>query len=216
MLITFSGIDGSGKSTQIALLMKYLKNIDKKPIYLWTRGGYTPHLEFLKKVIRKVGGKNVPSSGDNIQRDQTFKKKWIRVIWLFFALLDLGWIYGIKVRWWLFWGRTIVCDRYLIDTLIDFKLNFPEETITEWRLWKFVRQITPVPDIDFLLLIPVDVSLSRSEAKKEPFSESLSVREKRYNMYQAFAQHESWKVMDGTEPIEKIYSIILDEIEQVK
>ena len=44
--------------------------------------------------------------------------------------------------------------------------------------------ITPKPDFSFLLTIPIDEALHRSNLKNEPFSENLIQRKKRFDLYQ--------------------------------
>ena len=46
-LISISGIDGSGKSTQLDLLKKY-EDLGFKVVYLWSRGGSTSGINKLK------------------------------------------------------------------------------------------------------------------------------------------------------------------------
>ena len=51
MLISFSGVDGAGKSTQISLIANLLSNNNIPFTYLWARGGYTPGFETLKRFV---------------------------------------------------------------------------------------------------------------------------------------------------------------------
>ena len=51
-MITFSGIDCSGKSTQIENVTRILNYKGQKCKVIWSRGGYTPILEFVKNIIR--------------------------------------------------------------------------------------------------------------------------------------------------------------------
>ena len=74
-LISLSGIDGSGKSTQLKLIQNYFKDRNQKFIKLWTRGGNTPGIDMLKNVARKIAGKKLPKSGRSVKRDQMLKKK---------------------------------------------------------------------------------------------------------------------------------------------
>ena len=53
-LISISGIDGSGKSTQLNLLKKYYEKNGHKVIYLWSRGGSTPGINKLKSFLRLI------------------------------------------------------------------------------------------------------------------------------------------------------------------
>ena len=199
LLIAFSGLDGAGKSTQIALLVARLKADGQKVEVIWTRGGYTPLFEALKRMLRCISrGRIVPTSGHSSQRERALGRPHIRRLWLILALIDLLWVYGVKVRWLRWQKRTVICDRYLWDTLIDFRLNFSQEQVEDWSLWRLLVKASPRPDAAFLLLIPVEESLRRSRQKQEPFPDSPEILARRLAHYQALAENGRWRVMDGS------------------
>lgn len=203
-VVTFSGIDGAGKSTQIELLMDYLRQEGRRPIYLWTRGGYTPFFERLKAYLRRLPGRAVPPSGHNPGRTQAFRKGWVRRLWLVLALLDLLWTYGMQVRWWRWRGRAVVCDRYVWDTQVDFRLYFPQEQVENWWLWRRLVGVTPRPDAAFLLLVPVEESVSRSDVKGEPFRDPPELLAQRLTEYQARARAGHWQGLDGQRGVDDL------------
>lgn len=204
-LITFSGIDGAGKSTQIVLVIKYLRNSGQRPIHFWTRGGYTGPFDALKALLRRCLGRKLPPSGRNEQREEVFKKVWVRDLWLYAAILDLMLIYGIYFRVLTLLGRVVVADRYLWDTWIDFRLNFPEANIDRWFMWKMLVWVTPLPDKSFFLFIPVKESLRRSKLKNEPFPDSEDVLQRRLALYKELSSFNNWHVLDCLQPVSTIH-----------
>jgi thymidylate kinase len=216
LVITFSGLDGAGKSTQIELLMKQLHRNSREPQYVWTRGGYTPLFERLKGLLRRLPGRIMPPSGHNPQRTQTFRRGWVRRLWLTLALLDLVWTYGVQVRWWRWRGRNVICDRYLWDTQMDFRPNFPQDNVENWWLWRLLARVTPKPDAAFLLLVPVKESVRRSDVKREPFRDAPEVLAQRLAWYEACAQqHESrWHVLDGHCPVDELAAEIWATVQE--
>lgn len=52
-MISISGIDCCGKSTQIELLCEELKSKGQKCEVIWSRGGYTPGIQAVKRFFRK-------------------------------------------------------------------------------------------------------------------------------------------------------------------
>src|SRR5437870_7216172 len=118
-LIAFSGLDGAGKSTQIELLRERLCARGLDTTVVWVRGGYTPIFSRLKRLARRAGGRHVPPPGPGERRSEALGRPWLRRAWLVAALLDLAWLLAVRVRVLRGRGRIVLCDRYLVDTLID-------------------------------------------------------------------------------------------------
>lgn len=207
-VIVFSGLDGAGKSTQIDLLIHYLHDNGIKTKYIWTRGGYTSGIEFIKQTARKLLGKKLPPPGRNTQREKTLKKTGVRKVWLYLAILDLIRIYGFQIRLLKLANTTVVNDRYIEDTLIDFTLNFPGENVREYLLWKILEKVAVRPDFSFMLLIPVEESLRRSELKDEPFPDSPEVLESRLKAYKKLVQQEVYHEVDCLQHVDEVFAKI--------
>ena len=211
-LIAFSGMEGAGKSTQIQLLGKELRRWGKRPVYFWTRGGYTGLFNALKSSLRHVLGMRLPPSGRNERRARAFKKPWVRTIWLSIAILDLLLLYGFYVRMSRIFGRVIIADRYLWDTWVDFQLNFPQAKVDQWILWRILTRLAPEPDASFLLIIPIEESLRRSKQKNDPFPDSEYVLRKKKELYLRLASARKWHNLDGLKPIQSIHETILEKL----
>ncbi|MBI4667954.1 MAG: hypothetical protein HY747_02025 [Elusimicrobia bacterium] len=211
-LIAFSGIDGAGKSTQIGLLMRYLRETGRPHEYLWTRVGYTGFFNVIKNTIRKLGGPAVPPAGRNKSRENLLRKGWVRRTWLILALLDLMRVYALGIRWRLWRGRMVICDRYIWDSWIDLKINFPDDHISDWWLWKLLLKSAPRPNAQFFLSLPVDESLRRSGIKQEPFRDAAATLAKRTAYYQSVIADGSWFILDGLRSPSVLFADILSSL----
>ncbi|AKF25186.1 hypothetical protein YH65_07110 [Sulfurovum lithotrophicum] len=211
-LITISGLDGAGKTTQIDLMTEYLnkKNISVK--YIWSRGGYTPGFLLLKDIIRKLAGKKVPSAGRTSEREKKLKNPKIAKLWLTIAIIDLFFLYAVYFRLLMLFGRTIIADRYIWDTLIDFRLNFENINVEKMFLWKVLVFCAPVPDVPLYLDIPLDISVDRLSRKDEPFPDSKETLSNRLDNYKELNEQAKWKSIDAMQPIEKVHSDIVKEL----
>lgn len=208
-LFSFSGIDGAGKSTQIERVRDKLKCSNRRVIYLWTRGGNTPGVTLLKSLARKISPVQLPPPGRSDERTKILKRPTIQILWLVAAMLELYWIYGVFVRWHIFQGRIVLCDRYITDTLIDFKVMFPNHMIESWRLWRGLVAITPKPSASFLLRIPLETSLERCKRKYEPFPDTDEERLVRFHLYASHFSEDQTTIIDGSRSADSISESIL-------
>ena len=198
-MISFSGIDSSGKTTYITLLKNYFEKRRIKYKVVWSRGGYTSFFEAAKKLVRFFGGKKLPKSGHSEQRDEMFKKKSISKTWYILALLDLIRLYAFTFRIYKLLGFTVICDRYIWDTYIDFCFQFSEDQIEKSMLWKILTRIHRKPDVSLFLFVSPEESLRRSIEKREPFSEPLEKRTSRIELYFKLNDNEKWNIAICTE-----------------
>ena len=212
-IITFSGLDGAGKSTQIDLLRKYFEARNKSVMVFWSRGGYTPGFIFLKTILRILAFNRLPEAGNSERRDKVIANKYIQRLWLSLALIDLIFYYCLYLRIQSFVCRKIVvCDRFVHDTLIDFKLNFSSFTIEEWKLWKLLKFLAVRPTKQFVALISVEESQKRSTIKGEPFPDSYETLEKRLEHYVECLKTSDAVYINGLENKLDIHNYILEEL----
>lgn len=183
MIIAFSGLDGSGKSTQIDLLRSLCTRRNIKSKHLWVRGGYTPLFSALKNILRRLSTGRLPSPGHSAMRTTVFKNSFIANLWLTLAILDLFIVWTIYIRILSFFGYIVICDRYIYDTYLDFTYNFPNSSFHHGFLWRFLFYLVPSPDLSFCLWVPVTTSLRRSAIKQEPFPDSQQTLEWRLEHY---------------------------------
>jgi dTMP kinase len=150
--ISFEGIEGCGKTTQIALLSEYLK---KRAI---------PHT-----ITREPGGTAV---GEGIRKillnSETIHLTAASELLLFYASRSQNILEKIKPA--LERGETVICDRYYHASMAyqGYGRGIPLD---------FIRKITDLvcspyrPDLTFLLDIEPEVGLARARARNHARTE---------------------------------------------
>ena len=215
MLFSFSGIDSSGKSTQIENLQNYFNKHGKSYTLRWSRGGYTPGINLFKSMIRRSPKKIIPSRADVDKINEQVKHPIISRIWLNISVLDLILYYGIWFRLLLLKYDIMIADRYIWDSLIDFKLKFDQHNIEKLFLWRLLTKVYKRPDESIILTLNAEESLARSIKKNEPFMESLDIRKERIKLYHSFIAKDKWKnVINGDQEINNVFQDILMAIGQ--
>lgn len=202
-MISFSGIDCSGKSTQIEKVMAALSSDGYKCKKIWSRGGYTPLLEGIKNLVRTDKGTDM--RGHEAYRQEVHKSGKKRKILLWASILDMTLYYGIYFRI-VGMRRLIVADRYVWDSYIDFKMKYPEFEFETWRIWKLLMKTHAKPKMAIIYTIPVEVSMYRSGLKEEPFPESIETRKQRIENYLDEIKKGRWDcVIDATVSVEEVF-----------
>ena len=209
LLITFSGLDGAGKSTLARKFIDELRRRSHDPIYIWSRGGYTPGMDRLKSWLRRAAPQSLPAPGQSRRRTALLGRTWLRRLWLRLAIMDLSWLYACRLRWARMRGRWVVCDRYLWDTAIDFTLHFPEDDVLKWRMWGWLVRLAPRPDIPFLVTVPLEEAEVRLAAKREPFPQDGATLQRRHALYVQLAEEPfSGVILDGELPVDEAARLV--------
>jgi thymidylate kinase len=214
MLITLSGMDGSGKSTQIQLLKQALERGGSTVRVRWLRPGYGPELDRARAAIRAIRPNAMPhreaSEDQRSARKQAFAKPGVRATWRRLACADAILQWGVKVRVELAAGRVVIADRWWEDALLDLEFRFPDDRTATRRSVLAVSRLIPRPAHRILLMVPPDVSARRCAEKEEPYPDDHALRERRYAAYQHMAADSHHVVVDATVSVEAVHRAICE------
>lgn len=209
-LVTFSGVDGSGKSTQIGLLADRLRVTGEQPVVLWYRPGYSDRLDRARAVVRGVAPTVLPAPGASAERDRAFRRGTVRRTWLYAALLDAIVQYAWTVRRHLAAGRFVLADRWIWDTRIDLQIRFPE--LDHGRIESAFERIAPAPSHRFLLLASPEVAAQRLERKAEPFPDDSATAAARRVCYEHLRRRSGMVTLDADGDRETVHRAIVDRV----
>lgn len=209
MIVSFSGIDSAGKTTQIELLCRYCdqKNIKYKKV--WSKARGTPGVLFLKELVRK--DKKMSSQGKAEYREEVFRNPRKRNLLYIASMLDLCWYWGLYYRFLNITNKLVICDRYLWDTYVEIKeKEFREIDVDHSLLWKMVKKFAPVPKKSFVFVIPAEESLRRDNEKNATGIEDLDIKKRKIDCYMKCVQNNCWQnVMDGLRGINDLHEDVL-------
>jgi len=188
MLITFEGIDGSGKSTQAKRLYEYLKARGYK-VSLYRDPGSTPLAEKIRELLL------------SFEMDQTtelllFESARSSLVWerIFPDLKE---------------GKIVILDRF-IDSTTAYQGYGREINLGTVSILNHIAIRGKKPDITFLLNVPLEVALERIKGKKTRFEDRDYLRKVR-DAYILMANQERERIVliDGNRDVEEVFEDVL-------
>src|SRR5260370_33217330 len=128
LLVTFSGVDGSGKSTQIENLLAWLqaRGLRSRPLAFWDNVviGVKYREGFVHKMYKSERGVGAPGQPVN-RRDKNMRGWHLSLSRHFLYLLDALKLRRVIARHKLRTGDVIILDRYIYDELANLNLQNP-------------------------------------------------------------------------------------------
>ena len=210
VLISISGVDCAGKTSQLKRLTAHLEAAGRRPVALWFRPGYSDLLDALRAGVRRLRPQAMPHvSADRGAHEQAFRRPRVRRTWLAMALMDSLVHYAARIRALRLAGYTVICDRYIDDALLDLTFKFPELDGWSRAGIQAIRRLSPWPDPAILITLPHEEMVRRMKAKAEPFPDPPEVRTQRYAKYAELADSGHYLVIDGTASVDAIHDTIL-------
>lgn len=202
LLITFTGIDGSGKSTLSSTLAESLEKEKIETRYLWW---FSAENSLIRRAIRLVAGKKKIASG--IGEGKLPKSSLVQKLYQYIVLLDYQRQTIFKVWLPLVLGKSVVCDRYVYDVVISFakEFSYPEDKTK--NMISTLLGLSPKPDIAFLVDVPVKVAVQRKNDIPSP-----QRHEQLRKMYNDLIT-DDLTVLDGTLSIDELNNIIWDRVQ---
>lgn len=207
--ICFTGVDGSGKTTQAKKLVDNLSKYNLKFEYVYAR--FNP---FLFKPFLLVGNfiflrdKKVENYNQRTYEKKKVLKKYSLLSNLFYKILLIDYyiqlLYKIKLP--LVFGKNIICDRYVYDTIVtDLSVDqeYSPEKIAN-RIEKLLSTL-PEPKITFLMDVEEEIAYNR----KDDIFSSDYVKDRRHN-YLLIGEKYSMIQIDASDDINSVEKKILN------
>lgn len=187
-IISLSGIDGAGKSTQVKLLLSYLKQRGKKVKNTQEAFGYYL-LKPLIGILRSATGS--PSYGPVKQNTGNIAKSWFIV-----AFVDIWFGYIFKIRPMLKNYDYLIADRFYNDIWANLLYYGYLPTFA----FGFFLKLLPKSDVAFLFMVKPENGKKRSD------DFPLSYFERQNEIYKSLTKYSSYYVIDANKPPQDIFN----------
>ena len=148
--VCFIGQDGTGKTTHAKFLWKELEKRGISAKYIWSRGTglfFYPFLKLLRSALTDHETSNGNSKYGNV-REALLTKEPLKSLWAYVVLAD-HLTRTMKVKLALSFGSMVICDRYILDTLVDVKYDL--EKNLDCRSEGIVERLAPKPGMIFMM-----------------------------------------------------------------
>ncbi len=149
-LVCFSGQDGTGKTEHAKCLWNRLLKRGIRASYVWSRGTGSSIKPLLPIGRLLMSGSRLADTGKyNSKRKAMLKREPMKTIWAYVMLVDELLQLFLKARIDLMFGRVAICDRHVLDVLVDLKCEFGKNI--SYAVEKIVTNLAPMPKISFIL-----------------------------------------------------------------
>jgi thymidylate kinase len=209
VLVTLSGMDGSGKSTLTTAVCEHLRVAGLPAREEIVRiGRHTARLDRIASPFKRVMRRREPiadrlaagDAGEETDGREPDLEPRRGVAWLWAAVVAAENAMACRRLARGLRHESIVIDRWLADHLIDFELRYGRHRLAE----RILRAGVPAADLAFLLQIDAATSLERKPGDQVPAV--LARMEERYPI---LASEFGLIPLDGRAPRDEVESVVL-------
>lgn len=205
--IYITGCDGTGKTTQVSILQSQMEESGTNPLHLWLRFPFFFSLPLL--VYARLRKFSWHEEEDGIRHGYwDFRRS--RLLLLFFPwtlLLDAALAAVRRVLLPIWKGQSIVCERFVLDMLVDLSVAFDDPSIHQRSPGRFYRRL--IPDGARIIILDLDATTIRERRTDLQSDWRL---EERLRMYRTIASDYSITTLSSSLPISRLHQKIMASV----
>jgi thymidylate kinase len=223
-VIGFSGLDGSGKSSQVRALLSTLEQLDVAVVAHWKPLGHNASVRTIRRIVKRtyaaVRGWDAEQLDRSKQPGRSLvagtdpallggkQNRLVTHVWATLVCLVSAGHYRMVALRHSGSGRLIVFDRFALDTTAQLRFFYgPEHEFGLQRA--LIRIICPTPIAAWLLEVPGEVALAR---KQEQYN--LAQLKEQEGLLHEEAERLGVTRLDGTRPMAELSEYIATEVWQ--
>jgi len=218
-VVSVSGVDGSGKTTQATELVASLNALGIDAVTVWTRLSFNERLWKIgragKRVLRVVARrkKPVPSTAppadvdpsrlsDDVRRLR-YESKLLTFTWSTMVAVENGLAHRRLARAHLRAGRVVVCDRYILDSAVHLRYRYGESRGYRFQRW-VIKTLSPSTAAAFYLEVRPETAVARKQDQYD-----VGQLERQFRLYREECARLGVPILDGERPREDLSAEIL-------
>jgi thymidylate kinase len=224
-VVSFSGLDGAGKTSQIEGLQRTLELLGFDVAVQWTRLEWTtlwenPWLGVLGwparttlRLVSRIRGRRGADAGDGGTAAAPLEPSSVRErsnaisqVWVAIVAFAHGQAQRRETREHLRGGKVVLCDRYTLDTAVHLRFRYGQQRNYGFQIG-LVQRLSPRPLAAYLLDVPAATAYAR---KAEQYS--LQDLEHQADLYRQEHARLDVRRLDGELPREELCSAIATEV----
>ena len=201
-LICFTGMDGAGKTTLAKSLVEEMKKRGLKCNYVY--GRYKPFLARPALAFGKflfLRGRDIKEYEDysSAKRDVVRRYSLVTSIYQKILLFDYSLQLLTKIIFPKMLGRTVICDRYVYDTVMNDIPRADDDFDHLKRLIEKCFHIAPVPDLIFLIDLAEEIAYYRKDD-----TPSIGYLKERRKTYLSIGEEYNMRLLDGCKDLTEL------------
>lgn len=220
--VSFSGLDGSGKTTQCEALRASLEALGVDAVYSWTKIARDPVLKRIagpakallrgrRRVQAAIPDPTDPTQPAGMSPEEQRAKQLSRgnpavhLVWTTVVAIANAATQRKVVKGHLRAGRVVICDRYVLDTAAHLRYRYGD---SDYRLQILLNKlISPTPLRSYLLEVAPEEALRR---KREQYDlEQLTYLAR---LYGTGAEALDVRRLDGSAPPEELCAAVARDV----
>jgi len=206
-VIAICGIDGSGKTTQIKLLEKYLKRRGFKVKRVWLR--WTAFLSYpflaLCRLLGYTKWKTISRSNVRYVERRFYMNRALARLWPWLFTLDTFIHSTFKIEARRILGYTILCDRFIPDIIVDLICETRDYQLPNRLVGRLLLSL--IHKDSKLVIMDVDEVTAYNRKYDIP---SIDYIKERRKLYLTLAKALGMPIINGKREVNKVHKDILE------